>query len=67
MGMVEQEYADSFVHDRWEIERYREISAGVLNNAFVEALENVLKQALPRDKYESQPRRRRSRASLFPG
>lgn len=53
MGMVEQEYADSFVHDRWEIERYREISAGVLNNAFVEALENVLKQALPRDKYES--------------
>jgi len=36
MGMVEQEYADSFVHDRWEIERYREIKAWfVASQSFV--------------------------------
>jgi hypothetical protein len=49
---VEEEYVDDFAHSGWEIQRYRGIGAALFNNAIPEALENFLKQLLPREDFE---------------
>jgi hypothetical protein len=53
MGPVEHEYADDFAYNRWETDRFRRLGAAVLNSAFVPALENILKQLLGHEDFET--------------
>ena len=47
IGAIEEEYVDDFARNRSEIDRYDRIEAGILNNAFQKALQNLLEQVLP--------------------
>jgi hypothetical protein len=53
IGPVEDEYVDDLAYTGWETHRFRRIGAALLNNAFVEALENLLKQCLPREDFDT--------------
>jgi hypothetical protein len=53
MGPVEDEYLDDFAYNRWETDRFRRIAAALLNNALVKALENLLRQLLRDDDFET--------------
>jgi hypothetical protein len=53
IGPVEREYAGDFVYNRWEVDRFRRLGVAVLNSAFVPALENILKQLLAREDFET--------------
>jgi hypothetical protein len=53
MGPVEDEYLDDFAYNRWETDRFRRIGAGLFNSALVKALENLLKQLLSDEDFET--------------
>jgi len=53
-GPVEDEYVKDTAHTNWEIERYRRFGAAILTNRLIEALENLLKQLLSREDFDTQ-------------
>ena len=53
MGPLEGEYADDFAYNRWETDRFRQIGAALFNSALVKALENLLKQLLQQEDFET--------------
>lgn len=53
VGAVGDAYVDDLAHTRWEIDRFNRIAAGLLNNACRQALENLLKQVLSREDFET--------------
>jgi MoxR-like ATPase len=50
-GPIEDAYANELVHNDWELDRFRRIAAGIVNNNVVQAVGNLLKQLLPRQRF----------------
>jgi hypothetical protein len=53
IGPVEDEYLDDFAYTGWETQRFRRIETALLNKAFAGALENLLKQLLPSEDFDT--------------
>ena len=51
-GDIEMSYVRDIADILWETMRYRRFKADILNTAFQDALQTVLKQLLPKDDYE---------------
>jgi hypothetical protein len=52
-GFIERMYAGDIIALTWDILRLRRAKTGIINGAFLAALESILEQLLPREDYES--------------
>ena len=46
---IERHYAEDIAYLTWEIRRYREVKAGIINAALFQAVHRILYEFLPRD------------------
>ena len=46
-GAIERQYAEDIAYLTWEVRRYRETKAGIINAALLSALKGILDQVLP--------------------
>jgi hypothetical protein len=49
-GAIERRYAEDVAYLTWELRRYRKSKAGIINAALFDALQEILKQVVPRYK-----------------
>src|SRR6516165_4073502 len=46
-GAIERHYAEDIAYLTWEIRRYRETKAAIVNDAWLQALERILNRIVP--------------------
>jgi hypothetical protein len=61
---IERRFVDWIVMLAWEVLRFLRIKAALINDALLEALENLLKQALPSDGFDFPYQRDNAAADL---